>query len=80
MDQIANLPKNQKKPAPPRIPYGFAYRLIIAPSINSDTIDSSKFKYIELPFVKDGSHLNNKNNEQKLEIKWCGNKAVIVQF
>lgn len=36
--------KGEKEPAP--IPYGFAYRLIIAPSISSETLESSRFKFI----------------------------------
>lgn len=51
---------------PVREPYGYAYRLIVAPSINSDSIESNKFKSIDLPFVRDGVHLNTKDKLQKL--------------
>jgi len=46
MNQIpANLRKKDEK-APPPVPYGFAYRLIICPSLNSDAMDPAKFKMI----------------------------------
>lgn len=33
---------------------------------------------IELPFVKEGSHLD--LNQQPVDLRWCGNRAVIIQF
>lgn len=60
------------------MPYGFAYRLIFAPAISSDSLDASKFKPIELPFVKEGTHLN--LNQQPIDVRWCGNRAVVLQF
>lgn len=48
------VPQKKKKgeKEPPRIPYAFAYRIIFGPSISSDSIEFSKFKMIELPFIK----------------------------
>ncbi len=33
---------------------------------------------IELPFVKEGTHIN--LNQQPLELAWCGNRAVVLQL
>jgi hypothetical protein len=52
VDQIPKDKKKKGEKEPPRIPYAFAYRLIIAPSISSDSLESNKFKMIEMPFVK----------------------------
>jgi vacuolar protein sorting-associated protein 16 len=75
------VPQKKKKveKEPPRVPYAFAYRLIFAPSISSDTLEANKFKLVELPFIKEGSnHLN--LDQQPLDIRWCGNRAIIIQF
>jgi hypothetical protein len=68
--------KGEKEPVP--IPYAFTYRLVIAPSISSESLESNKFKSIELKFVKEGTHIN--LDQQPIDIKWCGNRAVIIQF
>ncbi len=41
-------------------------------------MDSDKFKTIKLPFVKPGTHMN--PDLQPLSVRWCGNKALILQF
>lgn len=33
---------------------------------------------IEMPFVKEGSYIN--LDQQPIDIKWCGNRAVVIQF
>ena len=76
VDMVPQKKKGERPP--PRQPYGFAYRLVIAPSISSDTLEASKFKMIELPFVKEGSHLN--LDQQPIDIRWVGNRAVLIQF
>jgi hypothetical protein len=68
--------KGEKEPAP--VPYGFAYRVIIAPAISSETLEGSKFKAIEMAFVKEGTHIN--LDQQPLDIQWCGNRAIVLQF
>lgn len=77
-DAIPQAKKKKGESEPPRVPYGFAYRLIFAPAISSDSLESSKFKPIELPFVKEGTHLN--INQQPIDIRWCGNRAAVIQF
>lgn len=41
-------------------------------------MDPDKFKVIRLPFVKHNVHMN--QDQQPLAVKWCGNKALILQF
>lgn len=80
MDAVSqNLKKKkEKEKEPPRVPYAFAYRVIIAPSISSDLLESSKFKLIEIPFIREGIHIN--LDQQPLALQWCGNKALILQL
>lgn len=33
---------------------------------------------MELPFVKEGTHIN--LDQQPLDLQWCGNRAVVIQF
>lgn len=73
------IPIPQKDNQPPKKQLtGFNYKLIIAPSINSDAMDASKFKIVAMPFVKENVYLN--EDQQPLAIRWCGSKALIVQF
>ena len=75
------VPQNKKKKGekePPRTPYAFAYRVIIAPAITSDSLEAAKFKMVELPFVKENVHIN--LDQQPIDIKWCGNRAVVLHF
>ena len=58
--------------------YGYAYRLIFAPSLTSDAIGSENFSIFETPFVKANIHVDQTLSPKS--IKWCGNKAVIIQF
>ena len=83
MDQISQqtMKKNKGKneaPAPKKEIIGYAYRLIFAPSLTSDAIGSESFSIFETPFVKSGVHVD--ENQSLKDIKWCGNKAVVVQF
>ena len=74
------VPQKRKKGErePPRIPYAFAYRIIFGPSISSDSLEFSKFKLIELPFIREGSHVD--LNQQPIDIRWCGTRAIVIQF
>jgi len=60
------------------MPDSYNYSLVICPSLSSDSIDPDKFKTIKLTFIKPDQHLN--QDQQPLSIKWCGNKALILQF
>ena len=41
-------------------------------------MESHKFKLVELPFVREGTHIN--LDQQPADIKWCGTRALIIQF
>ena len=80
MDQIANMKKKKDKNIPEveREPYAYSYKIVFAPSLTSDTISSNLFYFYELPYVKAGVHLN--IHGSPTSIKWCGNKAIAIQF
>lgn len=61
-----------------KTPDSYNFSLVICPSLNSDMIDPDKFKVIKLPFVKPKIHMN--EDQQPVSVKWCGNKALILQF
>ena len=77
-DMVPQGKKKKGEKEPPRIPYAFAYRLIFAPAISSDSLEAGKFKMVELPFVKEGVHIN--LDQHPIDIRWCGTRAVVVQF
>ena len=58
---------------------GYVFRLIFAPSLTSDSIGTESFSTFETKYVRIGVHVNERELCPKA-IKWCGNKAVIVQF
>ena len=81
MDQIPqNIRKKKEKGQLPteKKPIRFVYRLVIAPSLTSESVRGDLFKFYDMPFVRAEHHLNEKG--QPLAIKWCGNKAVIIHF
>ena len=41
-------------------------------------MDPEKFKVIKLPFAKKDIHMN--QDQQPLAVRWCGNKALVLQF
>lgn len=57
---------------------GYTYRLVFAPSLTSDAINSDTFNFYDLPFVRPGVHVNSSNSP--IKISWVGNKAVLIQF
>ncbi len=75
----AELKKKKKQEQAPRVPSGYNYKFVVAPSINSDTIDASKFKVFTPKYeIRAQTHLS--PNMQPFQIKWCGNKAIVVQY
>jgi hypothetical protein len=60
------------------VPDSYTFSLVIAPSISSESMDPDKFKTIKLPFIKLNQHMN--QDLQPLAVRWCGNKALILQF
>lgn len=81
MDQIPENLKKKKKgnePEEVKVPESYNFSLVVCPSLSSDSIDPDKFKVIKLPFVKPKIHMN--EDQQPVTVKWCGNKALILQF
>ena len=77
VDQIPQK-KGKKTEQEKPVPYGFAYRVIIAPSISAESMDSNRMRTFELPFIREGGQLN--LSQQPKGIKWCGNHAITLQL
>lgn len=77
-DLVPQKKKTKGEVVPPPVPFAFTYRIVIAPAISSESLEGSRFKMVELTFIKENIHIN--LSQQPQEIAWCGNRAVVLQL